>query len=225
MKKIIIIGTGAHASELVDYIDDYNKYCNSSSRIEVKGFIDYEYNIEKYHNKYKLEAPVLGDIDSFITTEDDFFIIGIANIPFREKIIKSAEEKNWQFTNFIHQSCIISKSSNIGIGNVLCPGCIIGANVQINNFNFLNCYATISHDCIVGNNNVLSSYSGIAGHVKINNNNFLSLHSAIIPKLSIGSNNIIQAGMIVDKSINDNEIIFHRFKEKVIAIPKIENNN
>ena len=222
MKKILIIGSGAHAAELSDYIEDYNRCCLPDSRIDLRGFIDYDYNIEKYHNKYGLDKPVLGDIETYVPIDDEFFIIGISDISFRNKIIDIAKDRNLRFTNFIHHSCIISKNVQMGYGNVICPGCIIGSNAKIGDFNFLNCYSTISHDCIIGNNNILSSYSGLAGHVTIKNDNFLSLHSAVIPGLTVGSNNVIQAGMIIDKAIGNDEIIFHRFKEKIIAIPKAD---
>ena len=222
MKKILIIGSGAHAAELSDYIKDYNKCCLKDSRIELRGFIDYDYNIEKYHNKYVLEKPVLGDIETYDPVDDEFFIIGISDISFRNKIIDIAKERNFRFTNFIHQSCIVSKNAQMGYGNVFCPGCIIGSNAKIGDFNFLNCYSTISHDCIIGNNNILSSYCGLAGHVIIKNDNFLSLHSAVIPGVTVGSNNVVQAGMIIDKAIGNDEIIFHRFKEKIIAVPKTD---
>ncbi|MDZ7613006.1 MAG: hypothetical protein U5K51_04330 [Flavobacteriaceae bacterium] len=35
------------------------------------------------------------------------------------------------------------------------------------------------------------------------------------PGLNIGSNNKIMAGMVLDKTVKDNEVVFYRFKEKV----------
>lgn len=221
MTNLIIIGSGAHASEIVDYINDYNKFSTQNNYFFIKGFIDYEYNIENYHDHYDLEMPVLGDIDNYQPVKDDRFIIGIADVPFRKIVIKKAQEKKWVFTNFIHHSCIISKNIEIGFGNVIAPYCIIGSRAKLGNYNFLNCHATISHDCVVGENNIISSFSGLAGHVKVQDNNFLALHSSILPKLTVGSNNVVQAGMVVDRSVNDDEVIFHRFREKIIAIPKI----
>ena len=51
-------------------------------------------------------------------------------------------------------------------------------------------------------------------------NNFFGLHSAVIPKTKVGNNNTIQAGMIVDKDLKNNEVIFHKFKEKIQIIKK-----
>jgi hypothetical protein len=42
----------------------------------------------------------------------------------------------------------------------------------------------------------------------------------VIPDVNIGNGNMIQAGMMVDKSIKDETTIFYRYKESVIAVPK-----
>jgi hypothetical protein len=37
---------------------------------------------------------------------------------------------------------------------------------------------------------------------------------------SIGNRNKIAAGMVLGQNVSDDEVVFYRFKEKVIAIPK-----
>ena len=92
---------------------------------------------------------------------------------------------------------------------------MIGPNTKIGNFNFLNSNVAIGHDSKIANNNIFSPSCCIAGYSEIGKNNFFGLHSAVIPGKKIGNKNKIQAGMIVDNNINDNQTIFHRFKEKV----------
>ena len=73
---------------------------------------------------------------------------------------------------------------------------------------------------MVGDNNFLS-VAGLAGTVKVGNNNYFGLRSTVIPGVEVGNNNVIQAGMIIDKNVKDDTTVFYRFKEKVMAIPKI----
>jgi sugar O-acyltransferase (sialic acid O-acetyltransferase NeuD family) len=219
MKKIVIIGTGAVAAELTSYIEDNNKRTNSESQIELLGYIDYEYNIEKYWKKYQLQKPVLGDIDNFNFEKEVEVLIGISDIKFRNDIISKLETKEVAFCQFIHHSVIIPETIELGKGNIIYPFCIIGPNTKIGDFNMVTSYSFISHDCIVGNGNFLST-AGIAGRVLIGDNNFFGIRSTVLPSISIGHNTIIQAGMVVDKKINDDSIVFYRFKEQVLAIPK-----
>lgn len=86
-------------------------------------------------------------------------------------------------------------------------------------FEFLTSQTCISHDCVVGFNNVFSTVI-VCGRTIIGNENTFNIRSTVIPDRKIGSGNIIQAGMIVDKNIEDKTTLFYRFKEKVLAIPQ-----
>lgn len=219
MKNIVIIGTGAVAAELTSYIEDNNLNVDFDKKINIKGYIDYDYNIEKYWKKYKLNSPVLCDIVSYIPSPDTEVLIGISDINFRNEMIQILLNKNVKITGFIHNSVIISESISLGKGNIIYPFCIIGPNTVIGDFNMITSYSFISHDCVIGSGNFFST-TGIAGRVNIGNDNFFGIRSTILPKIEIGNNNIIQAGMVVDKNIKDDSTLFYRYKEQVLAIPK-----
>ena len=217
MKNIIIVGTGAVAAELTSYIEDNNLIC--SEKINLIGYLEYDYNIESYYKKYKLTKPVLGNIDDFTPKNEQEFLIGFANINFKKIIIDKLLFKKATISNFIHHSAIVANTSEIGKGNVIYPHCIIGPKVTIGDYNTITSYSFISHDCILGNNNFLST-AGLAGRVEVGNNNFFGIRSTVIPSIKIGSNNTIQAGMVIDKNVNNDSTIFYRFKEQITAIHK-----
>jgi len=215
MKHIIIVGTGAVSAELVMYINDHNKHVPSCEKYEVDGFIEYEENRSRYWAKYNHTRPILGSLDSFKFEEGLIFILAVADIDFRRFVLdKIGESVIW--ANFIHYSVMMDMSVSMGRGNIIYPYTIIGPNVVIGDFNLITSYSFISHDCRVGSNNFFST-AGIAGHVTIGDNNFFGIRSTCLPEITIGSNNRIQAGMIVDKSINNEVTVFHRFKEKCFA--------
>ena len=219
MKNIFIVGTGAVAAELTSFIDDHNTKIKADDRINLIGYIEYEYNIEKYWAKYKMKAPVLCDIDAFVPTANEEVLIGISDIPFRNMIINRLKEKNARFANFTHYSVVIPDSVDLGIGNIIYPFCLLGPNTHIGNFNMITSYSFISHDCTIGNGNFLST-TGLAGRIRIGDGNFFGIRTTVIPNVTIGNNNVIQAGMVVDKSIKDDTTVFYRYKEQVLAIPK-----
>jgi acetyltransferase-like isoleucine patch superfamily enzyme len=219
MKKIVIIGSGAVAAELTSYIEDNNNYVDSQFQVELLGYIDYDYNIEKYWEKYKLKKPVLGDIDNYHFEKETEVLIGISDINFRNEIVVKLEAKWVTFYQFIHHTVIIPDTIELGKGNIIYPFCIIGPNTKIGDFNMITSYGCISHDCKIGNGNMFST-TIIAGRITIGDNNYFGIRSAVIPNVTIGNNNVIQAGMMVDKSIKDDSTVFYRYKESIIAIPK-----
>ena len=215
MRDVIIVGTGAVAAELTSYINHTNSV--SSEKINLIGYLEYDYNIEPYYKKYGLSKPVLGDIDNFKPEPNQQFLIGFANIGFKKIIIDKLLSKNAIIGNFVHFTSIIDSSVNIGIGNIIYPHCIIGPKAIIGNYNMITSYSFISHDCTLGDNNFLST-AGLAGRVTIGNDNFFGIRSTVIPSIKIGNNNTIQAGMIINKNLNDNNTVFYRYKEEITII-------
>jgi acetyltransferase-like isoleucine patch superfamily enzyme len=219
MINVIIVGSGAVAAEITSYIEDQNRHIEENKQLNILGYLDFEENKVKYWARYKLKMPVIADVYSYKVNKDDHFIIGIADILFREKMIETPNLKGAKIIGFIHHTAIIANSAVIGSGNIIYPHCIIGPNTIIGNNNLLTAYSFISHDCKIGDNNFFST-AGLSGNVKIGNNNFFGIRATVLPNISIGDRNTIQAGMIVDKILSDGNTIFHRFKEKIIAIPK-----
>lgn len=212
--KLIIIGAGAAAAELTHFVNHSNKYYKT--KIKISGYLDLKTGKKELLKKNGFSKKFLGDLESHVFLKSEFYIVAINNMSIRKKILNLLKTKNANITNYVHPTAVIADSAKIGKGNIIYPYCLIGPNVKIADFNFFNCHVAIGHDSKIYNNNIFSPNCCIAGSVKINKNNFFGLKSAVIPNKKIGKDNIIQAGMIVDKDISNENVIFHRFKEKII---------
>lgn len=213
-QQIVILGSGAVAAEITSYIED-----SAIENMEVKGYLEYPQYIDEYYGRYNYTKPVLGDLDSYSIDAHDFFVLGTANIKVRRMMIEIIKKKGGKFINIIHPTSLISKSAQLGEGNVINPFCMLGPKSVIGDFNLLTSGSMISHDCLVGNNNIFST-GLLCGNVKVGDDNNFGIRATVIPQIVMGNRNVIQAGMIVDKDIESDVTVFHRFKEKVIAIPK-----
>lgn len=223
MKNIVIVGSGAVAAELTMYIEDGNKYLLEQDRMMIIGYLDSEENVSKYWAKYKFEKPVLSDVYSYRISQMESFIVAISNIDFRRKMSDFLKSKGANLISFIHPNSIISKTAIIGNQNIIYPYCIVGPNTVIGNNNLLTSYSFISHDCSIGNDNFFST-AGLSGNVRVGSCNYFGIRSTVLPNVTIGDRNTIQAGMIVDKNVFNESLIFHRFKEKVISISNMKND-
>ncbi len=218
-KQIVIVGTGAVAAEITSNIEDTP--FGEIAGIEIKGYLEYSQNIDAYYKKYGFTKPVIGDLDTYQPAADDYFVLGVANIGFRRKVIATLESRHAQFITLINHTAMVARTAKIGRGNVINPMCMIGPNVELGDFNILTSGSILSHDCKVGDNNAFST-ALLCGHVTVGNDNTFGIRGTVVPHVTIGNRNMIQAGMIVDKDVADDSTVFHRFKEKVIAIPKSE---
>lgn len=217
MKQIIFIGGGAVASEVISYLEDIEKI-NPDHKFSIHGFLNDDVEDFKLKSeKYGFDAPYLGTIADHHFSSDFAYIFGFASPEGKSKIVSGLDLESLDFPNVVHPSVVISKSARLGKGNVVYPNTVIGPNCKIENFNLVTSYSFISHDCEIGSFNFLST-AGLAGNVKIGEKNFFGIRSTVIPSITIGSNNTIQAGMVIDKNVTDNETVFYRYKEKVTII-------
>ncbi|WP_196891993.1 acetyltransferase [Aureivirga marina] len=213
--KVIILGAGAHAAEIVGYIEDNN--LTSEEKIEILGF--YADKVEQ-EDKYKYNTPILGGLFEFEPEENISVIIGFANVELKNKVVEHYKSKGANFFTFIHKSSFVFKTAVIGEGNVICRNCVIGPNVILEDFNLLNSNVSVGHDSQIGSYNVICPNVGFSGNTIVGNSNFFSINAATIPNVKIGNHNIIAPNMVIEKNIKDESTVFHRFKEKIIAIPK-----
>lgn len=214
MKKVIIIGAGAHAAEIEEYILDNNKL---NPEIEILGFLD---DSKENYQKSQLNFPLLGGIFSYELPENVELILALHDVSLRLKIISYFEFRNIKFINFKHYTSRVFRTAKLGQGNIFCPYSQIGPNVILGNFNTFNNRASIGHDSIIGDNNVFNPNSGLSGYTKVGNSNFFSLNVVTIPNVSIGDNNVIAPNMVIEKNIKSDSTYFHRYKEVVLVIPK-----
>ena len=216
MQKIIIIGAGGHSAEIDDYFQ-YAKKKNPDFKMEIKGFID---DNSQSYQQYDFTAPFLGGIKSHDIQPDCFYIMGIANLQYRRPITEIFLTKGALFTNFIHPDAYISASSSIGNGVVIAPGVNIGPKVVIGDFTLINSRSSMGHDTKVGRYNFICPNVCFSGFTIVGDGNLFGINSATIPGILVGNRNKIAAGMVLNKNVGDDEVIFYRFKEKVMAIPK-----
>lgn len=210
MVEVVIIGTGGLASDITTCFDGVT--LKTGELIEIKGFIDYDYNVEKFWMRYNYKKPVLADIDNYIISGNEYFVVGIADIKFRKKVIEIINGRGGKFINLIHPNSIVDHNVVLGSGNLVFPNCFIGGNVIMGDFNLMTLQSIVGHDCRVGNNNILST-TILCGHAKIVDDNFFGIRSTVVPHISLGSRNVIQAGMVVDQDVTDGTIVFQRLKK------------
>lgn len=212
MKKLIIIGCGGHAAEIVDYINIINDI-SKTKKYNLLGFVD---NTDKYYLHYAFKEKFLGNANDHLVIKDVYYILGIGDMSIRRKVIDEYLTKGAKFETIIHPTALISKSAKIGQGSLIAHNVSIGPKASIGNFCVINSRSTIGHDSIIGENNFISPQVVVGGFAKIGNENMLGTNSCVIPKINIGNFNKIMAGMPILNNVKNNEIVFFRYKEKIV---------
>lgn len=212
MKTIIIVGSGGHAAELRDYIN-HNNNARPADYIQVIGFID---DNEETYKHYGFAEPFLGSIKDHKVNTDVKYLMGIANLEYRQKIIEKLQSQGAEFMGLIHPTAIISPSAEIHPTTVISHNASVGAKAKIGKYNMLNSRCTIGHDSLMGDFNFISPQAAISGNTKIGNGNLIGTNACTIPGMTIGNNNKIAAGMVIYKSVGDDSTVLFRHKERLM---------
>ncbi|MCH8567403.1 MAG: acetyltransferase [Balneolales bacterium] len=217
MKEVIIVGAGGHAAELNEYLELDNNLTNASWK--VVGLIDD--NPESY-KQYSYKARFLGSIKDHQVHSKCLYMMGIANLKFRKLITENLINKGATFLTFVHPTAYVSPSATIGKGSVLAPYVNLGPNTIVGDNTLINARCSLGHDTQIGNFNFISPNVCFSGNTKVGDENIFGINSATIPGIQVGNRNKVMAGMVIDKNIGDDSTVFFRYKQKIIAIPKLK---
>lgn len=217
MKNILFFGTGAVAAEFTSYLEDSD--WGQKAGFRVKGYVASDEAGIKHWKEYQYKHPFFGTLVDYQPEADDYFVLALGNYQVKRQIAEQIRNKGGKFATLIHPTATIASTATIGEGNMIGPFTMLGPNVKLGDFNLLTSQSVVSHDSCIGNFNFLAT-ALLCGHTTLGDDNYLGIRVTLVPEVKIGSRNVIQAGMILDKNLNDDETIFYRYKEKIIAIPK-----
>jgi UDP-3-O-[3-hydroxymyristoyl] glucosamine N-acyltransferase len=90
---------------------------------------------------------------------------------------------------------------------IILPGSVIMPGVKIGKCSIINTAACIDHDTKIGKGCHVMGNAYVAGRVNIGNYSTIGSNSTIFPDINIGSNCFIGAGSVVNKNVEDNQIV------------------
>lgn len=215
MKRIAIIGSGAWAKYVADYIERSEDY-------SFVGFIDKSINTEKNIIGTDNELGCLFEKHVF----DCIYIgIGYAQPDLKEKVFKNCKEIGIPLLSLIHPTAIIHPSVNMGEGVFVGPYSIIDNNAKIGNCSIIRSNALIGHDDILEDYAYIGSHAVVAGNVTIKEKCFLGVNCTIRNRMFIAEYTTIGCGANVVKSIEDGHHVYAGNPAKILPDKDKLNSN
>ena len=169
------------------------------------GFIDLDPNFDP-------KEEILGhkvidsieNIDRYILEGIVNLFIAIGNNESRREIYNRLQNAGAVFPNVIHPLSSIADGvlTKMGDGNIVGPGCVLGADVSLGSNNIINSGAIVEHNAQIGNHCHVSLNAALAGNVSISDGVFVSAGATIINDISISENITIGAGAVVLDNLN-----------------------
>uniref|UniRef100_A0A7S1N706 PglD N-terminal domain-containing protein n=1 Tax=Eutreptiella gymnastica TaxID=73025 RepID=A0A7S1N706_9EUGL len=150
-------------------------------------------------------VPVLGFIDAATIQEYKVSHVAIAvgNLSARLEIIRRLMPLQLSWPTLIHPQAIVAPCCQVGKGNLVEAGCVIGLGVSIGNFNVLLGGATIDSCSKLGSFITAQARSTVANAI-IGSGSWLSCGCTIMPNISVGKYCFIGGNACVEHDVPDN---------------------
>lgn len=207
---LVIFGISGISKEVKTIIEEINLK-NYEKMYDFLGFVAEQ---EKDVGRYIGKSPIVCSDESFEEYVSHFPVIGIV-IPIGTPQIKKriyeciCNNSNLIFPNIISPSAKIMDYTSIqmGIGNIICSGCVLTTEICMGNFNLINLNSTIGHNVQLGNYNVVNPMVSVSGGVVVKDEVLLGAGSAVKQYLEVKENSIIGLGAIITKDVTENKVM------------------
>ena len=132
-----------------------------------------------------------------------YVCLGYKHLVRKTEIVLRLLELGRELPLFIHATCHVSPSANIGKGSVLYPMCNVDKDVTIGHGVLLNNSVIVSHNTTIDDGCYLSPGVVVSGFVNIGKDTFIGSGAIISNDLSIGENALIGIGSVITEEIPD----------------------
>lgn len=206
-KKLIILGTGGNAVDILDTINDINA-ASATMIWECAGFLD---DKPEHWGKTIYGVKVLGPLAlASAQPANHFFVNGIGsvnNFSKKKAILSKANIPDERFATIIHPTASVSRTAQLGRGTVLLQHVTITFSVKIGDHVMILPNTVVSHDDVIGAYCSIAGGVCIAGQVTIGQSCYLGQNSSIISDIRIGDYCLIGMGSTVRHSVEANTVV------------------
>lgn len=196
-QRIAVYGGGGFAREVAWLISIHEKHGN----FKCIGYID-----DATDRELELNGKPTYSFELFVEQFPDALIaIGIGDPRTRRAVAENCAKVGFKFPVLWHQD--VQKSEFIAAkqGAIICAGCILTVNIELDEHVHINLDCTIGHDVKIGAFTTLSPGVHVSGNVTIGTDVYVGTGATIIngepdQPLIIGNGSVIAAGACVTKN-------------------------
>jgi sugar O-acyltransferase (sialic acid O-acetyltransferase NeuD family) len=200
--RLILVGCGAFARELINWIDDLVDIGRS---IPVSGFLDEN---PQALSGFPYSVPYFGTIQSYLPMQGDQLLMAVGDPKAKKKLFAELKAKGALFSQLIHPSAVVARTAKLGEGVVVCPQAFVSADATVGDLCAINGNASVGHDVKLGSFSTLSSHVDLTGWVQVDECAFFGSGARVLPKVKIGMGARIGAGAVVMRSVPPETVVY-----------------
>jgi acetyltransferase EpsM len=208
MEKVILIGGKGTAIVVAEQI--YDAQIKHNAQLEFLGFAFDDLSNGNEINGFPILCGTNEVYEKYKDFQDVKFIFQIYRPDLLKERIALKSSFNipeHRFATFVHPTCTISRSAEIGIGTVIMANTVVNPNAVIGKFCTVQSNVTIGHDSKMGDYNFIATQSTV-GNIEMGSRNFMGINSCTNNFITIGDDCFIGMASNVIKSVPSNTKVY-----------------
>lgn len=204
-KDLYIIGAGGFGREVLLIAREIETH---QAEWRIKGFLNSEQYMDALDGIDADGYEICESIEEHKVTEQNVYVIAIADVNVRERISLEFLSRGAQFINLIHPTAFVANTANVGKGVIVAMYSTISANVKIGDFVIMNAHAQIGHDVVVDDYCMIGPRCSVLGYVALNSKVTLGGGVLLHPHTVIGENATVGIGSVVIGKVKAGTTVF-----------------
>ena len=213
MEKIVVLGKGGHASNVIDLI------LNEQEVFEVMGVLDPSAKDDI------LGIPVIGDDSKLAELKSHGIRYAFPGVGFGEKtnnslrkaIFEKIKEHEFEIPNLVSNRAFVRSEVKMGEGNLIQAGTVIDTRAELGSNIAIGFNVLIGHNCVIEDHVTFSGGVILNGGVRVGEGTFLGMGSILYR--DTGKWSKISPGTACLKPVPEGKIAF---RDPVKFLPNLQ---
>jgi len=198
MSKLIILGGGGHASDVLSLIESLGL---SSATEPVVAVDEGDPDLARFAGR-DIEVVTSFEQAADVVGARGTFVSGTGYPASRQALVERALKLGWTPTApLIHETAVVNANVQIATGAVIMGHTWVSPSVQLGPHVYVGYGAKLGHDCIIGEYTSALPGCFIGGDVNVHDGSMIGANAAILQGITIGAGARVGAGAVVTKDV------------------------
>ncbi|WP_432535515.1 NeuD/PglB/VioB family sugar acetyltransferase [Kineococcus arenarius] len=197
MERILVIGAGGHAREVLDVVEALGParvHVVAEGLPESDGVSVYGYD-------------VLGGLEALAAHAGWGYVVAIGDGAARSRLARAAEAAGCLPLTLVHPSASVARRARLGPGSVLLHGARVTSDACLGEHVHVNLNATVAHDCSVGSFSTISPGAHLSGGVRTGQRAWVGSGAVVRERVALGDDVVVGAGAVVLGNVPDRTVV------------------
>ena len=200
MIRVVLVGGGGHASDVLGVIEDLQDAGGiGGERVVVAGILDDgEVDVTRFVGR---SVQQIGDVADLARVDASHYILAVGWPTTRRAVHEQTVGAGPEPLAVVHPTATVGRGVEVGKGSVVMAGVHLSPMARVGEHACLSNHVVLGHDCLVGDFAGLMPASVASGNTVIGEGCLVGTNATIVERVVLGSWCTLGAGAVATADI------------------------